>query len=59
MPADLLRKRQTELLKQTVERLYTNVDMYKAKFREKGVNPSDIKTLRDYQKNSPLRRKKT
>ena len=33
MPKDLLRKRQTELLKQTVERCYTKVEMYREKFK--------------------------
>lgn len=50
MPRDLLRKRQTELLKQTVERCYTKVEMYREKLKEKGITPSDIRTLEDVRK---------
>lgn len=50
MPRDKLRKRQLELLKNTVERCYAKVDMYKEKFDKHGVKPSDIKTLDDIRK---------
>jgi phenylacetate-CoA ligase len=50
MPREQLKKRQTELLKKTVEKCYANVDMYKEKFRQLGVTPADIKTLDDIKK---------
>jgi len=50
MPRDLLRERQTDLLKKTVERCYNKVEMYREKFREKGITPADIKSLEDIHK---------
>jgi len=50
MPRELLRERQTTLLKKTVETCYSKVAMYREKFREMGITPSDIKTLEDIKK---------
>lgn len=50
MPRELLRERQTTLLKKTVETCYNKVEMYREKFRETGITPSDIKTLEDIKK---------
>lgn len=50
MSRGLLKERQLELLKKTVETCYTKVEMYREKFDEKGLKPSDIKTLEDLKK---------
>lgn len=44
------REIQLERLKVTVERVYNKVPHYKAKFDERGILPSDIKTLEDLKK---------
>ena len=43
-------KLQLERLQKTVESVYENVPFYKNKFREKKVEPKDIKSLEDLQK---------
>lgn len=47
MPREQLRQLQFQRLKQTVERVYENVPFYKEKFREKGIEPGDLKSLDD------------
>ena len=47
MSREQLRKLQFERLKQTVERVYDNVPVYKEKLQAKGVEPGDIKSLDD------------
>ncbi|WP_312653523.1 phenylacetate--CoA ligase family protein [Aminipila sp.] len=44
------REIQLQRLKATVERVYNKVPHYKAKFDERGILPSDIKTLDDLKK---------
>jgi len=50
MPREQLEKVQLERLKDTVKRVYDNVQMYRERMDEKGVKPEDIKTLKDLQK---------
>ncbi|HNR13312.1 MAG TPA: AMP-binding protein, partial [Thermodesulfobacteriota bacterium] len=50
MPREQLRKRQTELLKNTVERCYAHMEMYQEKFRQAGITPADIRSLDDIKK---------
>jgi len=47
MPREQLRQLQLERLQKTVRRVYDNVPFYKEKFRDKGIEPGDIKTLED------------
>ncbi|MFZ5639919.1 MAG: phenylacetate--CoA ligase family protein [Bacillota bacterium] len=47
MPREQLRELQAERLRATAERVYNNVPFYKKAFDEKGVSPSDIKTVDD------------
>jgi len=47
MTREQLRQLQFERLKKTVERVYENVPFYKEKFKEKGIEPGDIKSLDD------------
>lgn len=47
MPREQLRQLQFDRLKKTVERVYENVPFYQQKFREKGLEPGDIKSLDD------------
>lgn len=47
MPREELRKLQLERLQNTVRRVYENVPFYKQKLQEKGIVPSDIKSLED------------
>ena len=50
MPRDKLRELQSERLKSTVERVYSNVPFYKRVMDEKGVGPGDIRSLDDLNK---------
>ncbi|MBO8170112.1 MAG: phenylacetate--CoA ligase [Thermoanaerobacteraceae bacterium] len=50
MPREELKKLQLERLKQTVERTYHNVEHYRKAMQERGIEPSDIKTLDDLKK---------
>lgn len=50
MPRGLLKERQTELLRKTIERCYDKVEMYREKFKEKGITPADIRSLEDLRK---------
>lgn len=47
MSREELRKLQYERLFKTVKRCYDNVPFYKEKFKEKGLEPGDIKSLDD------------
>jgi len=47
MPREQLRQLQLERLQKTVRRVYDNVPFYKEKFKDKGIEPGDIKTLED------------
>ena len=47
MPVASLRGRQLKLLKQTVARCYENMELYRSKFDEIGLKPSDINSLDD------------
>lgn len=49
-PVEKIKEIQLERLKKTVERVYNKVPYYKNMMEEKGVTPSDIKTLDDLQK---------
>ncbi|HHV71126.1 MAG TPA: phenylacetate--CoA ligase, partial [Clostridia bacterium] len=50
MSIDQLRYIQTERLKDTVTRVYNSVPHYRAKFKEAGIEPGDIKSLDDLSK---------
>jgi len=50
MSREELRELQSERLKKTVERVYTNVPYYRAKMQERGVLPGDIKSVDDLPK---------
>ena len=47
MPREQLRQLQLERLQKTVRRVYDNVPFYKEKFKDRGIEPGDIKTLED------------
>ncbi len=47
MPWEKLRELQLERLKTTVERVYNNVPFYRKVMDERGIKPSDIRTLDD------------
>ncbi|MFA5881560.1 MAG: phenylacetate--CoA ligase, partial [Eubacteriales bacterium] len=47
MPREQLRQLQFERLKKTVELVYENVPFYKQTFKEKGLQPGDLKSLDD------------
>lgn len=47
---DELHSLQSERLRALVERVYTNVPFYRAKMQQKGLLPSDIKTVDDLEK---------
>ncbi len=47
MPRENLNQLKLERLKRTVEKVYEKVPFYKKAFKEKGIEPGDIKTLRD------------
>ena len=47
LPREELEKLQLKRLQALCERVYANVPFYKKKFDEKGVKPSDIKSLKD------------
>lgn len=47
MPREALEAIQLRRLQTTVERVYANVPFYRKKFKEAGVAPADIKTLKD------------
>lgn len=42
-----MQRLQLQRLQRTVERVYTNVEAYRRLFDEKGINPSDIRSLED------------
>lgn len=50
MPREKLRELQLERLKLTLDRVYKNVPSYRKAMEERGVRPSDIKTLDDLTK---------
>lgn len=50
MPREILRELQLERLKKTVERVYSRVPFYKKVMDERGIKPSDIRTLDDLTK---------
>jgi phenylacetate-CoA ligase len=47
MPREALDAIQLRRLQTTVERVYANVPFYRKKFKEAGVSPADIKSLKD------------
>lgn len=47
MPREALEAIQLRRLQTTVERVYANVPFYRKQFKEAGVTPADIKTLKD------------
>ncbi len=47
LPREKIEKLKLERLKKTVERVYEKVPFYRNKFREKGLEPGDIKSLQD------------
>ncbi len=47
MPREQLRQLQFERLKKTVERVYEKVPFYRQRFREKGLEPGDLKSVDD------------
>ena len=49
LPREALEALQLKRLQATVQRVYATVPFYKKKFDEKGVKPSDIKSLKDLQ----------
>lgn len=53
MPREQLREIQLERLKETVKRVYENVPFYRKSFDQRGITPSDIKSLDDL-KNLPF-----
>lgn len=53
MPRERLEQLQFERLKNTVNRVYQSVPFYRDAFREKGIEPGDIKSLSDL-KNMPF-----
>lgn len=50
MDREEIRKVQGERLRKTVERVYKNVPFYREAFKEKGIEPGDIKTVDDISK---------
>lgn len=50
MSRDQIHELQSERLRRTVERVYTNVPYYRAKMQSKGLLPGDIKTAEDLEK---------
>lgn len=50
MPREELAELQLERLKQTVERVYHNVDHYRKAMQDKGLEPGDIQSLDDLSK---------
>ena len=53
LPREQLEEMQLARLKKVVERVYYNVPFYRQKFQERGLEPSDIKSLADL-KNLPF-----
>jgi len=47
MPREALESIQLRRLQTTVERVYANVPYYRSKFKDSGVTPADIKSLKD------------
>ncbi|MFZ5647737.1 MAG: phenylacetate--CoA ligase family protein [Bacillota bacterium] len=47
MPREKLRELQLERLRSTLNRVYNNVPFYKNKMDQRGINPSEIKTIDD------------
>jgi len=56
MPRKEIEKLQEEKLKRQVQHVYNYSALHKKKFDEKGVKPSDIKTLADIKKIPPITR---
>ena len=50
MPREELRKLQSERLVWQVNRMYENVELFKKRMDEKGLKPSDIKSVDDLSK---------
>ena len=50
LPREQLRFIQTQRLKAMVEHAYNNVQLYRNRMDEKGVKPSDIKSIDDISK---------
>jgi phenylacetate-CoA ligase len=50
LPRSQLEQLQLERLKKTVKRIYLKVPVYRKKFKELGISPSDIKSLEDIKK---------
>jgi phenylacetate-CoA ligase len=50
MPRDKLMQMQEERLKKIVKYCYEKVPLYRTKFKEAGITPSDIRTLNDLEK---------
>jgi len=50
MPRESLEKLQLERLQETIRRVYRSVPFYRDLFREKGLEPGDIKSLDDLKK---------
>jgi phenylacetate-CoA ligase len=50
LPRDELKQLQGERLRETVERVYENVELYREKLDEAGVSPADIETIDDVTK---------
>ena len=57
LPRHKLTELQTERLKDTVARVYTNVPFYQKKFEELGITPADITSIDDIVK-LPFTKKK-
>ncbi|HOV79957.1 MAG TPA: phenylacetate--CoA ligase [Bacillota bacterium] len=53
MPRERLEQLQLERLKETVERVYRSVPFYRRAFKEKGIEPGDVRSLDDL-KNLPF-----
>jgi len=50
MPREKLEQLQLQRLKTTIKRVYRSVPFYRESFREKGLEPEDIKSLEDLKK---------
>ncbi|MDD2444128.1 MAG: phenylacetate--CoA ligase, partial [Desulfotomaculaceae bacterium] len=50
MPRENLEKLQLERLQETIRRVYRSVPFYRDLFRERGLEPGDIKSLDDLKK---------
>ncbi|HQG67792.1 MAG TPA: phenylacetate--CoA ligase, partial [Paludibacteraceae bacterium] len=50
MSSSEMRKLQSERLKELVNKVYQNVEFYRKKMDEKGIRPSDIRSIDDISK---------